>query len=785
MSKNCIGKLYMGDKTVDSLQNIELTVDDSLDLDLVIETLIKDKNSLNKIQQLLDHNNYRRPTYDKLFEVKGQYDFTKGIPVGTSNMKNLVDKVRSIPQFMVTALEESGFNMEANNIILDDSMVYKNKESGKKYPVVRIQNFEIEKTDANGNIIKEQDERVILPNNSDAITNYIKYRYLMTKKDSDTLKSIVSSVLSEEFINLIGNENTQKSLNKVAKDANKVQLFLQWYYSDAIFHSVMDNATDNALPKVLESFMYSQDTDVHIEGLGTLSKGVIDVSEVSNTLKQEGISSDPMLYIRQKVYEHNSLYTNNQYSLRYNGDNKMKLIPSTYQESLKQTRVNTRFYSPVVPVYEKYKGFYIYKHGNKFYTSEILVDNLESFLQLIETPRASQYNSLSYAKQGIVKTYGKSKTFSQSATEIRLILSKNKIINHKNDPINRYIIEVPDIDLDGTFTPSYEHALLTQQGHTVASVIYTLENNRQQYGIPAQYDLNEVFDSFTNVNIFLYQASKIWATSDNREADIEKLLDKIKNASHTAYRVGEKNEKQYKYDIIETSEQVSQSSVKPFKNELIYTIENLEKHFGIEIKKINNADILSGAYKNIPNIRTAKAFILNGVIHVNVDKASNQDLIHEYGHLMLAMIKNHNIETYLNIVKTVREHPDYLIKVDSYRKYSDARALSDIEEEIIVDMFGLHLGKGMEQAFSKDIQKGYLQAVRSVFGLRDNVSIYNISEINQLTLEDAINLMGSILLSENNPFSSQEAVNQTIVPRKVANIIGKMMDSGELIESNC
>lgn len=785
MSKNCIGKLYMGDKTVDSLQNIELTVDDSLDLDLVIETLIKDKNSLNKIQQLLDHNNYRRPTYDKLFEVKGQYDFTKGIPVGTSNMKNLVDKVRSIPQFMVTALEESGFNMEANNIILDDSMVYKNKESGKKYPVVRIQNFEIEKTDANGNIIKEQDERVILPNNSDAITNYIKYRYLMTKKDSDTLKSIVSSVLSEEFINLIGNENTQKSLNKVAKDANKVQLFLQWYYSDAIFHSVMDNATDNALPKVLESFMYSQDTDVHIEGLGTLSKGVIDVSEVSNTLKQEGISSDPMLYIRQKVYEHNSLYTNNQYSLRYDGDNKMKLIPSTYQESLKQTRVNTRFYSPVVPVYEKYKGFYIYKHGNKFYTSEILVDNLESFLQLIETPRASQYNSLSYAKQGIVKTYGKSKTFSQSATEIRLILSKNKIINHKNDPINRYIIEVPDIDLDGTFTPSYEHALLTQQGHTVASVIYTLENNRQQYGIPAQYDLNEVFDSFTNVNIFLYQASKIWATSDNREADIEKLLDKIKNASHTAYRVGEKNEKQYKYDIIETSEQVSQSSVKPFKNELIYTIENLEKHFGIEIKKINNADILSGAYKNIPNIRTAKAFILNGVIHVNVDKASNQDLIHEYGHLMLAMIKNHNIETYLNIVKTVREHPDYLIKVDSYRKYSDARALSDIEEEIIVDMFGLHLGKGMEQAFSKDIQKGYLQAVRSVFGLRDNVSIYNISEINQLTLEDAINLMGSILLSENNPFSSQEAVNQTIVPRKVANIIGKMMDSGELIESNC
>lgn len=790
MNKNCIGKLYIGNSTDDSLSNIELSVEEAYDINLIVEKLIQDKDKIEVIQKILDRNNYNRPVYNKQHEIAGQYDFKKGIPVGTSNVKNLIGISGNIPQHMIDAIQDSGFDLESNNITLDNSMVHKSKF--KKIPVVKIQNVTQKRVDSKGNTIEEQQERVILPNRKDAIENYIKYRYIMTQVNNDNLIKVVGQLLSDSFINLSTSDYITKKLQGFQKAFNKdtatgIQQFLQMYYNDSMFFDQINDLTGNNIERILQAFMSTQPSSIFIKGIDKshINNGIIDAESVRKDLEKQGKSgADPILYIRECVYKHNQ-DRDNKYIIQYQGNNKLKLIPSTYNESLSKTYVSTRFYSPLVPVYEKYKGYYIYQMGNKFYISKILVDNLDSFKELSDSKLSSSAQNIIEARMKINDSFNKPLNSMNGRTARTLINSENKTISHKKAPISRYIVEVPDIKLPKALNGrNIEYLTLISDKPTYNQAIELLSTNRSFYSIPSNYDLTQVFTSVDNVELFLQAASNIWETSKNKEQDIKDLLDQLKDFTTTPYRVGESNEGKYLYEKIDEVVPVSHTSTKPFRNHLIYAIEQLQKHFGVKIEIINSTDVMSGKYANIPNIHTAKAFILDGVIHVNVDKANNQDLMHEYGHLMLAMLKQRNIETYLKIVQTVQSHPDYIPMRERYRKNGDTRSTYDLQEEIIVELFGRYMGKGMDQIFSKDVQTDYVEAMRNVFMFNKDANLFKPGELNQLSLEEALNLMGSTLLAEQNPFSAQ-AVKQTIVPRRVANIIKQLINQEELIEENC
>jgi hypothetical protein len=94
-----------------------------------------------------------------------------------------------------------------------------------------------------------------------------------------------------------------------------------------------------------------------------------------------------------------------------------------------------------------------------------------------------------------------------------------------------------------------------------------------------------------------------------------------------------------------------------FKHDILYSIERMNKYFGVKINILTNADL--GQYQHIKDIHRAKAFILNGEIYVNIDKASNKDLMHEYGHLVIGLLKHKNIQSYVQAVSTVTQLPDY------------------------------------------------------------------------------------------------------------------------------
>lgn len=55
------------------------------------------------------------------------------------------------------------------------------------------------------------------------------------------------------------------------------------------------------------------------------------------------------------------------------------------------------------------------------------------------------------------------------------------------------------------------------------------------------------------------------------------------------------------------------------------------------------------------NTKNANGFIQNGEIFINVDKASNDTIIHEFGHLYLADAKLKNPTEYYQLLSKVRQ----------------------------------------------------------------------------------------------------------------------------------
>jgi hypothetical protein len=80
----------------------------------------------------------------------------------------------------------------------------------------------------------------------------------------------------------------------------------------------------------------------------------------------------------------------------------------------------------------------------------------------------------------------------------------------------------------------------------------------------------------------------------------------------------------------------------------------------------------------------AKAFIKDGVVNINQDRASISDVVHEYGHLFLHALKYESIEMYDNLISLAVNHDRFDEIADTYNNLN----ASDLNEEVFVTLFG-------------------------------------------------------------------------------------------------
>lgn len=82
-----------------------------------------------------------------------------------------------------------------------------------------------------------------------------------------------------------------------------------------------------------------------------------------------------------------------------------------------------------------------------------------------------------------------------------------------------------------------------------------------------------------------------------------------------------------------------------------------------------------------PNIRNAKGFIRNGEIYINADRATDDTVIHEFGHLYLADAKLQHLEEYYQLLSKVKE-TDTWKRMRQMSEYDNKRG-SDFDEEVL------------------------------------------------------------------------------------------------------
>lgn len=151
----------------------------------------------------------------------------------------------------------------------------------------------------------------------------------------------------------------------------------------------------------------------------------------------------------------------------------------------------------------------------------------------------------------------------------------------------------------------------------------------------------------------------------------------------------------------------------------------------------------------------ARAFVMNGEVFINTDKASISDVVHEYAHLFLHGVKYDNLELYNNIIESTKEHPLY---DDIATKYGHLPQQSDVNEEVFVTLLGEYMNgtlRGDHQARMDENKqvvtqfsaytKEKLDSLMS--GQKQDVNTLKPEEILNMRMEDVITLVGDHVMN--------------------------------------
>lgn len=369
-------------------------------------------------------------------------------------------------------------------------------------------------------------------------------------------------------------------------------------------------------------------------------------------------------------------------------------------------------------------------------------------------------------------------------------LYKNSLIDLKTLKAYTYIpegtiVELLDIPID--FKQEITQLYLLQPEATYSD--FEKFVNSLELAEPLKNRILSNIKTPEQVILFLYKYNEQESTPEN----INEIINTVKNAQRKAYYVEQVSSKKknkdlgstYKniwtYKLIETEPNVvdqykSQKNIPTIK--LLNAIaKTFKDRFGINVHIKNFFEI----QQEFPEVDSGvKAFIRNGEIYVNSESAKSSDLLHEYTHLLLGVLKNNSPQIYeqlLNLVINTTEGKYRKIYLKSI--YSNIAEI-DLNEEVFASLLGEHLqGKNPNQVFEEN-EKFLSQSVQNIFNLSSEI---NLTTIYHKKLDSIFSRFCSdvaLKLKEENGLDFSATTNV----RKKQDYINKQIQEGKIIE-NC
>lgn len=202
--------------------------------------------------------------------------------------------------------------------------------------------------------------------------------------------------------------------------------------------------------------------------------------------------------------------------------------------------------------------------------------------------------------------------------------------------------------------------------------------------------------------IFVYKINeRLLGNRSNNEAFIE-VLDLIDNAKTRNYFIESKNydykTKGWNYHVIPITDV---DTIEEYRKNKNYPIEKYMQALKLHMDKLNvNLELRTSEEikEDFPDIdaNTSKAFIYDGTIYINTSIAETSDMLHEYTHLLLGILRSDpklrtNYEQMLYALVNTRQGKKLFEKLKSV--YPE-RSKVDIMEETFAKLFSEHLIKG-------------------------------------------------------------------------------------------
>lgn len=206
-------------------------------------------------------------------------------------------------------------------------------------------------------------------------------------------------------------------------------------------------------------------------------------------------------------------------------------------------------------------------------------------------------------------------------------------------------------------------------------------------------------------------------------------------------------------------------------------LDKLRRYYGIQMIPITKDELMSDQFKGLP-VSEASAFILNGNIYINTDKASIDSPIHEQLHLFLGSIRFKNPTLYYQLVQSTEQLPNFNVLASKF----SGRTMSDIQEEIFVEELAKYLVgsasmfDNIDQSIINQLMYNIKRDIDSiVFGEKSVKSLTNVFGKSLLQLAEELN-------SDNFNIDTLGTLDSATIHRMLANTKEELMQKNELIQ---
>lgn len=421
--------------------------------------------------------------------------------------------------------------------------------------------------------------------------------------------------------------------------------------------------------------------------------------------RKKGVSvKDGNIYLNK--YKNNLMYQLNLTS----PEQLIGTLPLLDEDGSPRIRHGMFFYKISTDKGQTYK-YYWSDSKNSEFTEAVLFDSEKE---------AIEHLNLEFPKLRLLQNSTKFTRDYKSASE--MIISPKSKIYHKGDIILALDYEYGKIEppyyadvnwfygwLEDHFKPNdvkYLKECLTSIDHMVA--FYSRFGNRMSYrstvGIQAINSELE-FEYDNTIREVLQEAQKI-SESDLIEYQVLETTKSIQY--HKGKRTYFGDPREYETKIIRKGkpgfkygdENVTENVVRKNTTRIYWeSIKAVFENNGIKMELLSNAEM--NEKFNIPSDKVARAFVEGGIIFINIDKATESTVVHEYAHVLLRLLydpSNPNDTRYMDLLKKYKEAKKDFKQVYAkyYERYRETYHLPEYDENVEPSL------KVIEEMFADD-----------------------------------------------------------------------------------